>query len=128
MTNLDSTLDETQRRRPKQWRNDSSSTAGVVFAKIDGAILQLRTGSSVQETHEDRPMDKSYPDWLNRVSWAVLPVVPVGLILLLLGFVVAGSVIIALGFLGIWVFGSVAARLKRGRGPRIPDGRSRRGP
>ena len=56
---------------------------------------------------------RSYPVWLNLVSWMVLVATPLGLFILLLGNSVVGLTLLFVGFLGIWIFGNIAARIGR---------------
>lgn len=60
-----------------------------------------------------RNIGRTYPAWLNLVSWAVLAIIPLGLFFIYLGISTVGLGFMFVGFLGIWVFGNIAARKGR---------------
>ena len=61
----------------------------------------------------NRHVGRTYPAWLNLVSWLVLAVIPLGLFIIYLGISTVGLGFMFVGFLGIWVFGNIAARKGR---------------
>ncbi len=60
-----------------------------------------------------RTVGRTYPAWLNAVAWPVLLLVPVGLIILFVGYSSVGLAFLFIGFMGIWIFGNLAATLGR---------------
>lgn len=63
-----------------------------------------------------------YPKWLNILTVPILLLFPVGVIVALVGYGTAGIAIVGLAFLGVWVFGNLAQRLKRVRTKHISFG------
>lgn len=111
--------------RKKTFHNPSSSsnwfpkyetvfwTGRMYFqsSECNGKITTLRPQDSTEKL---RGTEKNiHPLWLNVVSWIVLTLVPLGVLLTLFGVGIIGVFVMGAGFLGIWIFGELAARKRR---------------
>ena len=70
---------------------------------------------------------RTYPGWLNLTTFGILGLILIGLILLFSNTPILGVLSLAAGFLGIWIFGDLAAHLGRDV-TRVSTGGSGRNP
>lgn len=54
--------------------------------------------------------NRIYPLWLNVIAIPILILVPIGLFLSIVGYTGWGYSLLFAGFLGIWIFGTIAKR------------------
>lgn len=56
------------------------------------------------------PETVSYPFWLDALACSLLAIVPIGFVVLLLGYSATGAATMAVGFAALWVFRFVGVR------------------
>ena len=78
-----------------------------------GGAVQPNQKVYLQDLVRKEIVGRTYPGWLNLTTYGVLGLIFIGLILLFSNTPILGVLSLAAGFLGIWIFGDLAAHLGR---------------
>lgn len=94
---------------PRAIAADAYSPFGASISESPMKILK----APVSRQFGAEVVARTYPQWLEAVAIVIFAMFPVGLVLGFLGLGGLGLLVLGFAFVGLWVFGNIAARVRR---------------